>query len=196
MKRHQKRLTSTPIPPKICGRRFKMHSLQKQGCPHHVWGHATGLAEHILCSLDPKQRLSCKSTLPPEYWPLSVTTVDVRKILLRLNIDITAGPDNLSGYILKTLTNQLADITADIFNNSHKTLPSCLKRAIIVTATKQCLGLITCALVLSPRSRVSVLRNRSSSIILASLDTNQYAFRNTAPQGDPHLLPFTQFSCP
>lgn len=80
-----------------------------------------------------------KSTLPPEYWPLSVTTVVVRKILLRLNINITAGPDNLSGHVLKTLTNQLADITADIFNNSHKTVPSCLKRAIIVTATKQCL---------------------------------------------------------
>ena len=42
-----------------------------------------------------------KSTPPPEDGPLSVTTADVRKILQRVNINNSAGPDNIPGRVLK-----------------------------------------------------------------------------------------------
>lgn len=43
-----------------------------------------------------------KSTPPPENQPLSVTATDVIKILLRVNINKTAGPDNIPGRVAKT----------------------------------------------------------------------------------------------
>ena len=59
-----------------------------------------------------------KSTLPVEDRPLSVMTEDGRKIMLTLNINEAAGPDNILGYELKTCANQLADVITDIFHIS------------------------------------------------------------------------------
>lgn len=41
-----------------------------------------------------------KFALPPEDWPLSVSTVDVTKIPLRVNMSKAAEPDNIPGYVL------------------------------------------------------------------------------------------------
>eukprot|EP00064_Thunnus_orientalis_P001656 superscaffoldBa00000114_g1659 len=42
-----------------------------------------------------------KSTPPPEDLTLTVSTVDVRRILLRVNMNKAAGPDNIPGCVLK-----------------------------------------------------------------------------------------------
>ena len=52
-----------------------------------------------------------KSTLPPEDRPLPVMTEDGRKIMLTLNMNKAAGPDDIPGY-------ELADVITDIFNIS------------------------------------------------------------------------------
>ena len=59
-----------------------------------------------------------RSTPPPEDRPLSVATADVRKLLLRVNINKAAGPDNIPGRELKTCADQLVDGITDIFNIS------------------------------------------------------------------------------
>lgn len=59
-----------------------------------------------------------KSTPPTENRPLSETTADMRKFLLRGNINKAAGPDNIPGRELKTCADQLVDGITDIFNIS------------------------------------------------------------------------------
>ncbi len=48
-----------------------------------------------------------KSTPPPEDQPLSVSTADVRRTLLRVNVSKAAGPDNIPGC---AFINQLVDL--------------------------------------------------------------------------------------
>ena len=76
-----------------------------------------------------------KSAPPPEDRPLSVSTVDVRKVLLKVNMSKAAGPDNIPGRVLKTCANQLVDVIADIFNMSlsQASVPTCTKTATIVS---------------------------------------------------------------
>ncbi len=59
-----------------------------------------------------------KSTPPPEDQPLSESTVDVRRTLLRVNISKAAGLDNILGHVLRTCVNQLVDVITDTFNVS------------------------------------------------------------------------------
>ncbi len=62
-----------------------------------------------------------KSTPPPDDRPLSVSTADVRRILLRVNMSKAAVLDNISlpGCVLKTCANQLVDVITNIFNISE-----------------------------------------------------------------------------
>ena len=57
-----------------------------------------------------------ESTPPPENRPMLVTTVDVRKILQRVNMNKGAGQDNLPGYVVKACADQPADVINDIFH--------------------------------------------------------------------------------
>lgn len=59
-----------------------------------------------------------KSTPPPKDRPLSVATADVRKLLLRVNINKAAGPVNIPGRELKTCADQSVDVITEIFNIS------------------------------------------------------------------------------
>ncbi len=65
-----------------------------------------------------------KSTPPPDDRPLSVSTADVRKTLLMVNIIKAAGPDNIPSCVLSTCANQLVDVITDIFNISLWVFPS------------------------------------------------------------------------
>ncbi len=60
------------------------------------------------------KKSTVKSTPPPEGRPLSVSTVDVRKILLRVKMSKAAGPSP----VLRTCANQLVDVITAIFNIS------------------------------------------------------------------------------
>ena len=79
------------------------------------------------------------STPPPEELPLSVSTADVRRILLRVNMNKAAGPDNIPGRVLKTCANQLVDVITDIFNISlsQESVPTCFKTATIIPVPKK-----------------------------------------------------------
>ncbi len=80
-----------------------------------------------------------KSTPPPEDRPLSVSTADVRKVLLKVNMSKAAGPDNIPGRVLKTCANQLVDVITDIFNISlsQESVPTCFKTATIIPVPKK-----------------------------------------------------------
>ncbi len=41
-----------------------------------------------------------KSTLPPDDWPLSVSTVDVRRTVMTVIMSKAARPDNIPGHVL------------------------------------------------------------------------------------------------
>ncbi|KAI3368024.1 hypothetical protein L3Q82_026847 [Scortum barcoo] len=58
--------------------------------------------------------------LPPhqEKEPLRVTAAEVRRTLQRINPRKAAGPDNISGRVLKGCAYQLTEVLTDIFNTS------------------------------------------------------------------------------
>ncbi len=88
----------------------------------------------LICSL--KSQLS---TLPPKDQPLSVSTADVKKTLLRVNMSKAAGPDNIPGRVLRTCANKLLDVITDIFNISlsQESVPIGFKTAAIVPVPKK-----------------------------------------------------------
>ncbi|KAI3376028.1 hypothetical protein L3Q82_016561 [Scortum barcoo] len=61
---------------------------------------------------------STRFTPPPGEEPLSVTAAEVRRTLQRINPCKAAGPDNLSGRVLKGCAHQLTEVLTDIFNTS------------------------------------------------------------------------------
>ncbi len=82
---------------------------------------------------------AAKSSPPLDDWPLSVSTVDVRKTLPRVRMSKAAGPDDIHGRVLRTCANQLVDVITDIFNTSlsQESGPTCSKTATIVSTPKK-----------------------------------------------------------
>ncbi|KAI3366414.1 hypothetical protein L3Q82_000569 [Scortum barcoo] len=77
---------------------------------------------------------------PPhqEKEPLRVTAAEVRRTLQRINPRKAAGPDNISGRVLKGCAYQLTEVLTDIFNTSlqQAAVPTCLKTATIIPIPK------------------------------------------------------------
>ncbi|KAK0132601.1 RNA-directed DNA polymerase from mobile element jockey [Merluccius polli] len=69
---------------------------------------------------------------------LSVTEHNVRRALSCVNTRKAAGPDGMSGRVLKTCANQLAPVFTTIFNLSlaKSVVPTCFKRSTIVPVPK------------------------------------------------------------
>ena len=63
---------------------------------------------------------------------------DVRKAFRRVNTRRAAGPDGITGRVLKACTNQLAPVFTEVFNLSleQSTIPTCFKRSTIVPVPK------------------------------------------------------------
>ncbi|KAI3375920.1 hypothetical protein L3Q82_003777 [Scortum barcoo] len=78
------------------------------------------------------------SPLPPGEEPLRVTAAEVRRTLQRINPRKAAGPDNISGRVLKGCAYQLTEVLTDIFNTSlqQAAVPTCLKTATIIPIPK------------------------------------------------------------
>ncbi len=49
--------------------------------------------------------------------PMSLSTADVRRTLLRVNVTTAAGPDNNPGHLLRTCVNQLSLLTSLIYRS-------------------------------------------------------------------------------
>ncbi|KAK0131470.1 putative RNA-directed DNA polymerase from transposon X-element [Merluccius polli] len=73
-----------------------------------------------------------------DVYPLSVTECNVRRALTSVNTRKAAGPDRLSGLVLKTCANQLAPVFTTISNHSlaKSMVPTCFKRSTIVPVPK------------------------------------------------------------
>ncbi|KAI3354853.1 hypothetical protein L3Q82_004545 [Scortum barcoo] len=70
--------------------------------------------------------------------PLRVTAAEVRRTLQRINPRKAAGPDNISGRVLKGCAYQLTEVLTDIFNTSlqQAAVPTCLKTTTIIPIPK------------------------------------------------------------
>ncbi|KAI3374185.1 hypothetical protein L3Q82_006042 [Scortum barcoo] len=86
----------------------------------------------------PNTSPSTRFTPPPGEEPLRVTAAEVRRTLQRINPRKAAGPDNISGRVLKGCAYQLTEVLTDIFNTSlqQAAVPTCLKTATIIPIPK------------------------------------------------------------
>ncbi len=80
-----------------------------------------------------------KLPTPPNDQALYLSPADVRKTLSRINPRKAAGPDNISGRVLKDCAAQLMDVLTDIFNTSlsQAVVPTCLKSTTIIPVPKK-----------------------------------------------------------
>jgi len=78
------------------------------------------------------------SSIARDEHTLSVTEHDVRKALMRVNTRNDAGPDCISGRVLKTCANQLAPVFTTKCNHSlaESVVPACFKWSTIVPVPK------------------------------------------------------------
>ncbi|KAF7643375.1 hypothetical protein LDENG_00240400 [Lucifuga dentata] len=81
---------------------------------------------------------STRLTLPPGELPFSVSAVDVRGPLRRINPRKAAGPDNIPGWVLRDCAQELTGVLTDIFNISFSqaVVPVCLKMSTIIPVPK------------------------------------------------------------
>ncbi len=77
------------------------------------------------------KKSAVKSTLPPADWPLSVSTADVRKTLMRVNMSKAAGPDHVLRTCAKTHVNVIINILL-----SQESVSTCFKTAIVPVPKK------------------------------------------------------------
>ncbi|KAI3369447.1 hypothetical protein L3Q82_007487 [Scortum barcoo] len=96
------------------------------------------LNNFYACFDDPNTSPSTRFTPPPGEEPLRVTAAEVRRTLQRINPRKAAGPDNISGRVLKGCAYQLTEVLTDIFNTSlqQAAVPTCLKTATIIPIPK------------------------------------------------------------
>lgn len=127
-----------------------------------------------------------------EVSTLSVSVADVARSFRRVNIRKAAGPDGIPGRVLRVCADQLADVFTDIFNLSLSlsVVPSCFKTSTIVPIPKQ--AKITCLNDWRPVALTPILskcfeklvRNYICSVLPASLDPLQFAYRSNRSTDD------------
>ena len=69
---------------------------------------------------------------------ITLSVADVSKTFKQVNIHKAAGPDGLSGRVLRACADQLAGVFTDIFNVSLivSVIPTCFKQTTIVPVPK------------------------------------------------------------
>lgn len=109
--------------------------------PKAVSGNAA-LAEELNCFFARFEQTAPEAiiSLPPvnSNYIFSVTEHDVRQVLRSVNPRKAAGPDDVSGRVLKDCADQLTGVFTRIFNLSleQASVPSCLKSSIIIPVPK------------------------------------------------------------
>ncbi len=117
-----------------------------------------------------------------------VTTVsedEVRRELRRVNIRKAAGPDGITGRVLRSCADQLAGLFTSIFNESLATsvIPTSFKRSVIIPVPKNskpsCLNDYRPVALTSTVMKVfeRLLKKHICSSIPATLDPLQFAYR-------------------
>ena len=75
----------------------------------------------------------------PDDCIVMLSIADVCKTFKQVNIHKAAGPDGLSGHVLKACADQLSSVCTDIFNLSlaKSVIPTCFKQTTIVPVSKE-----------------------------------------------------------
>ncbi len=115
---------------------------------------------------------------------ITVSEDEVRRERRRVNIRKAAGPDGITGHVLRSCTDQLAGLFTSIFNESLATsvVPTSFKKSVIIPVPKNskpsCLNdyrpVALTSIVMKVFDRL--LKNHICSSIPASLDPLQFAY--------------------
>ncbi|KAI3370507.1 hypothetical protein L3Q82_025268 [Scortum barcoo] len=131
---------------------------------------------------------------PPhqEKSPSGVTAAEVRKTLQRINPRKAAGPDNISGRVLKGCAYQLTEVLTDIFNTSlqQAAVPTCLKTATIIPIPKT--STVTGLNDYRPVALTPIVMKCFERLVMAhikdcvdvTVDPHQYAYRKNRSTED------------
>ena len=133
-----------------------------------------------------------RADLPVNHQPLILSTTDVQAVLCRTNARKAAGPNGISGRVLRACAVQLSGVLTDIFNLSlaQATVPTCFKTTTIVPVPKH-----PTAVRLNdfrPVALTSILMKCFERLVLAhvkstipqTLDQFQFAFRENRSTED------------
>ncbi|KAI3374499.1 hypothetical protein L3Q82_006318 [Scortum barcoo] len=141
---------------------------------------------------DPNTSPSTRFTPPPGEEPLRVTAAEVRKTLQRINPRKAAGPDNISGRVLKGCAYQLTEVLTDIFNTSlqQAAVPTCLKTATIIPIPKT--STVTGLNDYRPVALTPIVMKCFERLVMAhikdcvdvTVDPHQYAYRKNRSTED------------
>ncbi len=115
----------------------------------------------------------------------TVSEDEVRRELRRVNVRKAAGPDGITGRVLRSCADQLAGLFTSIFNESLATsvVPTPFKKSVIVPVPKNnkpsCLNDYRPVALTSTVMKVfeRLLKNHICSSIPATLDPLQFAYR-------------------
>ncbi|KAI3352228.1 hypothetical protein L3Q82_005575 [Scortum barcoo] len=162
---------------------------------------------------DPNTSPSTRFIPPPGEEPLRVTAAEVRRTLQRINPRKAAGPDNISGRVLKGCAYQLTEVLTDIFNTSlqQAVVPTCLKTATIIPIPKT--PTVTGLNDYRPVALTPIVMKCFERLVMAhikdcidvTVDPHQYAYRkNRSTEGrhffcgphSPHPLREQRLLCP
>ncbi len=116
---------------------------------------------------------------------ITVSEYKVLRKLKRVNVRKTAGPDGITGRILRSCADQLAGLFTSIFNESLATsvVPTSFKKSVIIPVPKNskptCLNDYRPVALTSTIMKVfeRLLKNHICSSIPATLDPLQFAYR-------------------
>uniref|UniRef100_A0A3B3I9A9 Reverse transcriptase domain-containing protein n=1 Tax=Oryzias latipes TaxID=8090 RepID=A0A3B3I9A9_ORYLA len=130
--------------------------------------------------------------LEEQSQPLVLQLHQVSSTLRRIDTSKAAGPDKVSGRVLKLCAHQLAGVLLDIFNWSLQltSVPVCLKSSIIVPVPKK--SSVSCLndyrpVALTPvimKCFERIILNHIKDIIPATLDSHQFAYRENRSTED------------
>ncbi len=129
---------------------------------------------------------------------ITVSEDEVRRELKRVNIRKAAGPDGITGRVLRSCADQLAGLFTSIFNESLATsvVPTSFKKSVIIPVPKNskpfCLNDYSPVALTSIFMKVfeRLVKNHICSSIPATLDPLQFAYRPNRSTDDAisHVL--------
>ncbi len=116
---------------------------------------------------------------------ITVSEDEVRRELRRVNVRKAAGPDGITGHVLRSCADQLAGLFTSIFNESLATsvVPTSFKKSVIIPVPKNskpsCLNDYRPVALTSTVMKVfeRLLKKHICSSIPATLDPLQFAYR-------------------
>ncbi len=118
-------------------------------------------------------------------YAITLSEDDVRRELRRVNVRKAAGPDGITGHVLRSCADQLAGLFTSIFNESLATsvVPTPFKKSVIIPVPKNskhsCLNDYRPVALTSTVMKVfeRLLKKHICSSIPATLDPLQFAYR-------------------